>query len=138
MSVARTIVAFLIAPLMTPLVLLGTDQSRGGVPFNLWEQLGFFVFVSGFAYAATVLFGVPAFFLFRAKGWTNVFLYVLVGGLIGLLVSVILNYPIFFDTQSLKYRACWALAGTLSALVFRVLSGVKVDRVSNAPAHGET
>ena len=137
MSVARTIVAFLIAPLMTPLVLLGADQLRGG-PFNLSEQLGGFVIVSGFAYAATGVFGVPAFFLLRAKRWTNVFLYVIVGGLLGFLVSVILNYPISVEMLGLKYRGLWALAGALSALVFRVLSGVKSDHVSSAPVHGET
>jgi len=136
MNVARTIVAFLIAPLMTPLVLLGAAQLRGA-PFNLSEQLGLFVFVGGFAYAATVLFGVPAFFLFRFKRWTNVILYGLGGGLIGFLVSVILGYPISFD-MSLKYRGLWALAGALSASVFRMLSGVKFDHVSSAPTHRET
>ena len=137
MNRARIIAAFLVAPLMTPLVLLGADQLHGA-PFNLAEQLGAFVFVSGFAYGATVLFGIPAFFLFRAKRWTNFFLYVLVGGLIGLLVSLILNYPISFDVLGLEYRGWWALAGALSALVFRMLSGVNFDHVSRAPGHGET
>jgi hypothetical protein len=59
MGAARTIVAFLIAPLMTPLVLLGAEQLRGAA-FNLSEQLGAFVFLSGFAYVATVVFGVSA------------------------------------------------------------------------------
>jgi hypothetical protein len=51
------------------------------------EQLGAFFFVGGFAYVATVLFGIPAFFLFRAKRWPNVVLYLLVGDLIGTDVS---------------------------------------------------
>jgi hypothetical protein len=122
---------------MTPLVLLGADLLHGA-PFNLAEQLGAFVFVGGFAYAATVLFGIPAFFLFRANRWTNIFLYVLAGGLIGLLVSVILNYRISFDVFALEYRGWWAIAGASSALVFRMLSGGKFDHVSRAPAHGET
>jgi len=122
---------------MTPVVLLGADQVHGA-PFNLAEQLGAFLFVAGFAYAATVFFGIPAFLLFRAKYWTNVFLYVFVGGLIGLLVSVILNYQVSFDVLSLEQRAWHAVAGALSALVFRMLSGVKFDHVSRALAHGET
>ena len=137
MSSARIAGAFLVAPLMTPIVLLGADQLHGA-PFNLTEQAGAFVFVSGFAYAATLLFGIPAFFLFRAKRWGSILLYVLVGGLIGLLVSVILNYRISVDALALEYRGWWAMAGALSALVFRILSGAKFAHVSPAPAHGET
>ena len=137
MSTARIIIAFLVAPLMTPVVLLGADHLHGA-PFNLSRDFGLFVVVAGFAYAATALFGVPAFFIFRANRWTNVLLYVLVGGLIGLLVSVILNYPVSFDGLSLEYRGWHAAAGALSALVFRVLSAVTFDHVSRAPAHGET
>jgi hypothetical protein len=137
MSTARTITAFLVAPLMTPIVLLGADQLHGA-PFNLSEQVGAFVFVSGFAYAATALFGIPSFLLFRANRWNNVLLYILFGGIIGLLVSIILNYPVFFDGLSLEYPGLHAGAGALSALVFRVLSGANFDHVSRAPAHGET
>ena len=137
MSHARIITAFLVAPLMTPVVLLGADHLHGA-PFNPAEEFGLFLFVAGFAYAATALFGVPAFFLFRAKGWTNVFAYMLVGSLIGLTVSFILSYRLSLYVQSLEYRGWHAMAGGLSALVFRILSGVKFNNVSPAAAHGET
>jgi hypothetical protein len=122
---------------MTPLVLLVADQLHGA-QFNLAEQLSAFIFIGGFAYGATLLFGVPAFFLFRARCWSNVFLYVFVGGLIGLLVSVILNYPISSAELGLEYRGWCAAGGALSALVFRMLSGTMFGHVSRAPAHGET
>ena len=137
MNTARIIIAFLVAPLITPVVLLGAEHLHG-TPFNLSGDFGLFVVVAGFAYAATALFGIPAFLLFRAYRWSSVFLYVLVGALIGLLVSIILNHPLSFDVRSLEYRGWHAAAGALSALVFRVLSAVKFDHVSRAPAHGET
>jgi hypothetical protein len=137
MSRVRIILAFLVAPLMTPLVLLGADQLHGA-QFNLPEQFGAFIFVGGFAYAATLLFGLPVFFLFRTKSWTNVFLYVLVAGLIGLLVSLILNYPISSDVVNWEYRGWHATAGGLSGLVFRMFSKAKFDHLSRARAHGET
>jgi hypothetical protein len=137
MTWRRTIAAFLVAPLMTPFVILLSDQSHGA-PFNLAEQFIAFLFIAAFAYAATVLFGIPAFFLFRAKRWTNVFLYMLTGGVIGLLFSVLLNYRISFNVLALEYRAWWAIAGSFSALVFRIVLGAKFDHVSIAPARAET
>jgi tetrahydromethanopterin S-methyltransferase subunit C len=122
---------------MTPVVLIGADHLHG-TPFSLSGDFGLFVVVAGFAYAARALFGIPAFFLFRAYRWTSVFVYVLVGALIGLLVSIIINHPVSFDVPSLEYRGWCAAAGALSALQFRVLSAVKFDHVSRAPAHGET
>jgi hypothetical protein len=117
--------------------IIVADQSHGA-QFNPAEQLGAFIFIGGFAYGATLLFGVPAFFLFRARRWSNIFLYVFVGGLIGLLVSVILNYPTASAELGLEYRGWWAAAGALSALVFRMLSGATFGHVSRAPANGET
>ena len=125
MSRGTLILAFIVAPLATPLVLLGADGLHG-MPF--WD-LGAFVFVAAFAYSATILFGVPSFFLFRAKHWNDVFLYALFGGLIGLLVSVILDHRVPFSVMNLEYRGWHALAGVLSALVFRMLSGVRPDHV---------
>ena len=137
MSPARIIAAFLVAPLMTPLVLLGADQLQGA-PFNLREQLSAFVFVAGFAYAATIVFGIPVFFLFRVTHWTSVLLYVLVGGLVGLLVSVILNERPSLDVLDLGFRGRCVLAGALSSLVFRMISGARVNQETRSLVQGET
>ena len=134
MSRARIITAFLVAPLTTPVVLLGADHLKG-TPFNLETDLGLFVFVAGFAYMATALFGIPAFFIFRIKHWTNILLYVLVGGLVGLIVSVILDAS--FDVVNVRFRLLYVVAGGSSALVFRMLSG-EFDPVVSAPSHSET
>jgi hypothetical protein len=106
--------------------------------FNLGELPFYFLIVGGFAYGATALFGILAFLLFRAKRWTNVLLYMLVGGFIGLLVSVIMNSPVYFSGLSFEYRGWHGVAGALSALVFRMLSGLKFDREPHAPVHVET
>jgi hypothetical protein len=140
MSVARTIVAFLIAPLMTPLVLLGADQLRGAA-FNLSEQLGAFVFLSGFAYAATVVFGVPAYFLYRALNWSQVALFILGGAVIGFIVSLFIleSIPFAYFIQSLEGRSWFVFAGALSALTFRmILFGLRFNGRSWISAHGET
>src|SRR4029079_15532755 len=103
------------------LVLLGADGLHG-MPF--WD-LGAFVFVAAFAYSATILFGVPSFFLFRAKHWNDVFLYALFGGLFGLLVSVILDHRVPFSVMNLEYRGWHALAGVFSGACSRMVCGVR-------------
>jgi hypothetical protein len=132
MNPARVIIAFGVAPLMTPIVLLGVARGDGP-PFSLKRDLALFVFVAGFAYVATALFGVPAFFLFRTKRWTNVFLYVFVGGLIGLAVSVVINQRVSFSFWDQEFRLRCMLAAALSALVFRMLSGVNFNQKSSTP-----
>jgi hypothetical protein len=110
MSQSRIIVAYLIAPLISPLVFIAAYLSHGML-FNLGELPFYFLIVGGFAYGATALFGIPAFLLFRAKRWTNVLLYMLVGGFIGLLVSVIMNSPVYFSGLSFAYRGWHGVAG---------------------------
>src|SRR5688500_18632998 len=103
MRTARIIAAFLIAPLITPLLLLGLAQLKTE-EFDLVELQGIFIFFAMFAYAATILFGLPTFFLFRAQRWNNMLLYVLAGGLIGLIVSLILNPRLSVDVLALESR----------------------------------
>ncbi len=137
MRAARIIAAFLIAPLITPLVLLGVAQLKTE-EFDLVGLQGIFIFIAMFAYAATMLFGVPVFFLFRAQRWNNVPLYILAGGLIGLLVSLILNPGLSVDVAVLESRGLCALGGASSALGFRLLSGVKFNHRSRNRPNDET
>jgi hypothetical protein len=122
---------------MTPVVLLGAEHLKGK-PFNLETDLGLFVFLAIFAYMATALFGVPAFYLFRIRRWTNILVYVLAGLLVGLIVSVMLNaWLSSFDSLDLGLHLSRMVAGGSSALMFRMVSGGKFE-VSSAPSHGET
>jgi hypothetical protein len=137
MRTARIIAGFLIAPLITPLVLLGVAQLKTE-ELDLVGLQGIFIFVAMFAYAATILFGLPVFFLFRAQRWNNMLLYILAGGLIGLLVSIILNPRLSIDVAVLESRGLCALGGASSALGFRLLSGVKFNHRSGDSPNGET
>src|SRR5262249_33524848 len=87
MTRARTIAAFLIAPLMTPVVFMAYDFSRH-VLLDFQQVPFYFLTYGVFAYGATLIFGIPALLLYRWLDWTNVVLFVVGGVLIGLLVSM--------------------------------------------------
>ena len=107
MSVRRVIVAFLVAPLTTPLALTVFNYARGYASL----VLGY----ATFAYLAAIVLGVPAFLVYRALKWTNIFLFVLGGALIGIIVSL----PIYWDERG-EYLWC-GVAGATSAFVFYVI-----------------
>jgi hypothetical protein len=73
MTRARTIAAFLFAPLMTPVVIMIYDLFRH-VLLDLRQVPFYFVTYGAFAYLATILFGIPALLLFRWLRWTNIIL----------------------------------------------------------------
>jgi len=104
----RLIVAFIVSPLMTPLVLSVLDYTEGYV-----SSFGVYAL---FAYLAVLLFGLPAFLIYRALRLTNPILFVLGGGLIGYLVSMFI-----FEGYRVKEHLWCAVAASLSALVFRII-----------------
>ena len=132
----RTIAAFVVAPLMTPIVIMAYDLSRHvliDVPF-------YFLTYGLFAYLATIIFGIPALLLFRWFGWTNIFLFVAGGALIGLVVSMFVmeGYTVEYFMQRIGERTLCMVAGGLSALVFRlVLLGAR-DGGYRVSVRGET
>ena len=97
---------------MTPVVFITADAISGELHS---KQVWLYFFVEGsFAYLAVLLFGVPAYLLYRTMRWTSVISFVLGGSLIGFLVSyLLLNLygPVIL----------FILAGALSALTFRLL-----------------
>ena len=114
MKLGKLILAFLIAPLVTPLVIMSTSLLLEP-PFPLEEVGSWFIAVAVFAYLATAVFGIPAFLIYRWLKWTHPLLYVLGGGVIGAAVSIILNRS--------AVSIIFVVAGALSGLVFRVLIG---------------
>jgi hypothetical protein len=79
MNHMRVILAFLIAPLMTPVSFMTFDLVRGRL-LSLSETSSYFVTFGPYAYVATAVFGIPTFFLFRTVRWTNAILFVTAGG----------------------------------------------------------
>ena len=108
MSNKRVIIAFVLAPLMTPLVLTIFDYAEGYV-----SSFGVYAL---FAYLAIIVLGLPAFLAYRALRWTNPFLFVFGGALIGYVVSLFI-----FEGYRVKEHLWCALAASLSALMFRII-----------------
>ena len=130
MSRSRVVLAFLVAPLMTPLFFAVYSYAQGTVQlFTLWGL---------FAYGATALFGIPAYFIYRALGWSHVALFILGGAVIGFVVSLFImeSIPLAYFIQRLGERFWFAFAGALSALVFRmILWDLKFNK-SQVPING--
>ena len=106
------LLAFLISPLVTPLTFIASATLDGS--FRGDRFLFFFCFVALYAYAATLVFGLPVFLLYRAAGWQGVGAFALGGGSIGFFVGMLLR------TTPAGASEC-TLAGGLSALTFRLL-----------------
>ena len=111
---------------MTPLVLSVLDYTEGYVSS--------FAVYALFAYLAVLLFEFPAFLIYRALRWTNPLLFILGGGLIGYFVSMFI-----FEGYRVKEHLWCAVAGSLSALVFRVIVyGMPFKRTKTLSVEGET
>ena len=140
MKLGRIIVAFLVAPLMTPIVFIIAALVNG--VFDMPEQIpGYFLLYGSFAYLAATIFGIPAYFLYRALDWTNILLFIVGGAIIGFMFSffIIEGYPAYIFWLRLGDRLWCVLAGGLSALVFRmILSGLNFGERKRVPIGGET
>jgi len=139
MTRSRTIIAFLVAPLMTPIVIMAYDLSRH-VLIDVQQVPSYFWIYGVFAYLATIIFGIPALLFFRWLRWTNVFLFVAGGALIGLLVSMFVmeSYTVEYFLQRIGERTLCMVAGGLSALMFRFILLGRARNGYRVPAHGET
>jgi len=122
MTRARTIAAFLVAPLVTPLVFMAYDLSRH-VLLDAQQVPFYFLTYGAFAYLATIVFGIPALLMFRWLRLTNVGLFVLGGAVIGLVVSMFVmeGHTFEYFMHRISERMVCATAGGLSALTFRLI-----------------
>ena len=80
-GIERTVVGFLIAPLVPVLLLILPAALQGNAiafaQFSAYSKVSYF---------ATLLIAVPAHFLLRRRHWTLLSIYVAVGGAMGLAV----------------------------------------------------
>jgi hypothetical protein len=123
MSWLRTIAAFVIAPLITPIVICLYLFS--GQALSVRQVVGCFYLFGPFAYIAAIIFGLPIFVLFRWLNWTNVGLFFIFGTLIGLGVGMIMarHNPIeYILARHLGELAVCGISGGLSALAFRFIA----------------
>jgi hypothetical protein len=118
----RITIAFLISPLATPFVLMLMASQQG--VFRLRDAPAYIIVHGFFAYLAVMLFGYPVFTLYRQMRWTNPLLFMLFGGFIGFLASIMfgqtldLYSPFLFRLNDSLWFIC---AGALPALIFWLL-----------------
>ena len=127
MMTRRLLLAFLVAPLLTPLVFIVTVFSRNGAAASLKGIAFIFVLYSPFAYLAETLFGVPVFLLYRFFNWKSFVAYGISGAMIGLIAMLVVSRIfIVWSVASGDFLWC-VVAGVVSALAFRLVSGDQSD-----------
>jgi hypothetical protein len=110
----RSIIAFLVAPLAAPVLLI--PYVRSMTTTSTWFV--FALIISAImAYAGVFIFGVPAYFFLRTRSWTALWIAPLVGFLIGALM--------------------WLVFGAIFALVLdEGISGVRLVLTDPATLRG--
>ena len=78
---SRPIAAFFLAPLLPALIF--------GV---LSGNVAMVLYATAFSYPATMIFGLPAYFLFRRLNWFRFWQVVLGGACLGLLASLLFSF----------------------------------------------
>ena len=133
----RLLLAFVVAPLFTPLVFIFTTFSRNALRPSLTEVAIIFSLYAPFAYLAEVLFGIPAFFLYRFFAWKSLLAYGIGGATIGLIAATAMLK--FFNPWSVASGDfVWCLAaGVASALAFRFISRYQPDYERSVAIDGE-
>jgi hypothetical protein len=117
----RIIAAFLLSPLMTPFVFILTIASRENLVVALESIPLLLLIYTPFAYVAMVVFGLPAFLLFRALGWSRFPTYIFAGALFGFITMwLIAKFIVDWTIDPTDY--IWAaVAGASSGMVFSLI-----------------
>ncbi len=137
MSRRRTVAAFLVAPLIVPLVfyLPFPGESAGANSPSalslLFGPLIFFLYALPIAYLSEFLLGLPAWMIFRRYGVRSLLAYAGVGALIGWLVNLAIQastgnlatrpLPALFNPSDNPYILICVVAASGSALLFRIV-----------------
>ena len=131
---SRVLVAFLVAPLTAPAILvLLTILDRGDKPAGLWVAvLGVLYAGTLFSYLTAIVAGIPIYFLFKALRLRSVAWFAAVGAGVGAaLIHLLLAYPAQNWYPAPVTYAIGALCGSASAAMFWLL-GVKLATPNNA------
>lgn len=127
----RVLLAFSIAPLATPLVLwLGelVLDYPGRVPSGLGGSLFVnLVFALPVAYLAELIFGFPAWKAFVRFDVSSLFAFAVCGAAIGVVPVA------FFSDPKLRAAVLCALAGAISALLFRAVARMGDAHIADVP-----
>lgn len=104
----RIILAFAVAPLAVPIVLVAAMLARGASR----DQWILAPIATAFAYGVILIGGVPVVFLHRAMGWSRAWQFALGGFVLGVVAFI------GFATDSLRSFAFFGGLGALTAAAF--------------------
>ena len=137
MSRRRTVVAFLVAPLIVPFVFyLPFPGQRAGASNPsalslLFGPLIYSLYALPIAYVAEFLLGVPAWMVFRRYGVRSLPAFAAAGALLGWLVNLVLQAPtgnlttkplmVLFNPLDNPYISICVVAASSSAVLFRTI-----------------
>jgi hypothetical protein len=115
----RTILGFIIAPLVVPLTYFAFGHFLGKGSDGVSEFVGTLLTYGVYAYGFAVVLGVPTFFFLRRRRAVNLWSCALAAGVIGLMGAGILT------TVGLKLAGVLigGLAGFLAGIVFFFVAG---------------
>ena len=114
MSLRRIILAYVLAPLVTPLGYLALAVVGG--EFRSWADVPPLLgYIGLFAYSAAILLGVPLLLFYRRLHWTNWMPFTLGGAAIGFAVGL-------FVGNTVKAGPVCSTLGAMSALAFWLIA----------------
>lgn len=109
---SRTLLAFLLAPLVPPLLYLAAAALFGG-----YLSLQLAVLIGELAYVAALIGGVPLHITLRNLGWVSLHDYMVFGLLLGAL-AVLVSERAPLEFAVLLQAGFSAICGMMAALVF--------------------
>lgn len=115
---SRALAAFLIAPLVPPILMFLLSNSRDGAWVAKFALL--------FSLGMTLIVGMPLHVLFRRLGWATVWGYVLIGACGGLVASVLIFASTIMNALATDEPGPWTSFAFVSVMVGMLgcLSGV--------------
>jgi hypothetical protein len=132
MSLRRLLIAFLVAPLATPLLFaaVGVVSNRRG-PFD--DEIAMYRSFALLAYASAAVLGAPVVLAFTRCDVRSVVAYLTGGALTGALTLALWMRWLGAPTST---RTVWLflVAGAITGLVFRQIAGVGTASKAGAPA----
>jgi energy-converting hydrogenase Eha subunit A len=117
---ARVLLAFLLAPALLPGAVLGLAAVLDPSRESLRAGVAYAAILCIFTYGVALVLGLPLFYWFRREGWSAAHHYLLAGGALGLVPLLLIA---LLGRIPLSLPPVMALAGGLSALVFRFIAG---------------
>lgn len=131
----RLLIAFVLAPMAAPAVLVIPVVIRGGFS-SVQDLANIFLLFTPFAYITVLVLGVPAILVFHFFHLKGVIPHFLGGAALGLIASQII-LSVFGAEPTIDDYVSFALAGGISALTFWLIayaSRHKAKLKSNQPS----